>query len=268
MYLLILIPVLIAAFLLCLQGRRGHPGMQELSRWRYAHRGLHDGAYPENSMAAFRAALEHGYGIELDVHLLKDGGLAVIHDSDLLRVTGKSGRIEDLTRQELKDYPLGGTTETIPEFHQVLALFAGKAPLIIELKTAGGNYAALTEAVCRLLETYSGPYCIESFDPQVVRWLRLNRPEIVRGQLTENSMKLSGYPWILRFITTFQLESFLTRPDFIACRFTDRRNLCIAICRKLWGVGAVSWTLRTQEDFSAAVSEGWIPIFENFIPEA
>ena len=61
--------------------------MKDLARWDYAHRGLHDKEVgsPENSLAAFKEAVESGYGAELDVHLLKDGNLAVIHDSSLFR---------------------------------------------------------------------------------------------------------------------------------------------------------------------------------------
>lgn len=219
-------------------------------------------------MAAFRAALDHGYGIEFDLHLLKDGNLGVMHDSQLLRTTGKEGRMEDLTTEELADYHLQGTSETIPEFRQVLELFDGKAPLIIELKTDGGNHAALTETACRMLEDYKGPYCIESFDPFCIYWLKKNRPDIIRGQLAENAMAAKGrYPWIVRFITTYYLENFLTLPDFIAYRFQDRKTASNAICRKLWGIQGVSWTLRNPEDFKAAEEEGWLPIFEGFIPK-
>ena len=122
------------AYVLSIKGRTGHPGLKKLQGWNYAHRGLHGEGVPENSMKAFRLAVEQGYGAELDVHLLADGNLAVIHDSKLIRTTGAEGRIEDLTADQLKDYHLEGTEETIPLFSDVLALFEGKAPLIIELR--------------------------------------------------------------------------------------------------------------------------------------
>lgn len=265
MVLLLLIPAVL--YVLSLRGRSGHPVMEELKKWRYAHRGLHDEGKPENSMAAFRSALDHGYGIELDLHLLKDGNLAVLHDSALQRITGRDGIIEDLATADLKEYHLSGTEQTIPEFRQVLELYAGKAPLIIELKSHGGNYAQLTETACRMMEGYTGLYCIESFDPRCVRWLRKNRPEIVRGQLSENFLRSgSEYPLITRLITTFCMENFLTRPDFIAYRFEHRKTLSNFLCRKLWHLSGVSWTIRTKADFDTAVQEGWIPIFEKFIP--
>ena len=267
MELILILAVICALYLLSLRGRKGHPGLEELRKWSYAHRGLHNAARPENSMSAFRAALEHGYGIELDVHLLKDGNLAVIHDSSLKRTAGAEVRIEDLTTEDLKKYRLNGTSETIPEFRQVLELFAGKAPLIVELKADGKNHAALCRKTCEMLDAYSGPYCIESFDPRCVLWLKQNRPEIIRGQLAENYFATkSKLPWVLKVILTNHIENFLTQPDFVAYKFRDRKNLSNALVRKLWGVQGVSWTLRTKEEYDSAVAEEWMPIFENFEP--
>ena len=257
-----------ALYLLALMGRNGHKDLPGLGRWFYAHRGLHGNGVPENSMAAFRLALEKGYGIELDLHLLADGGLAVIHDADLKRTTGAEGLIEDLTVPELQNYHLGGTTETIPEFSQVLELFGGKAPMIVELKVERGNHAALCEAACKALEGYEGAYCIESFDPRCILWLRKNRPDIVRGQLSRNFLrdKQSNLSGPLQFILTNLLVNFLARPDFVAYNFRERKGLSPMLCHKLWGIQGVSWTLRSKEDFDTAVAEGRIPIFEGFEP--
>ena len=248
-------------------GRTGHPGMKDLQGWNYAHRGLHSKSIPENSMAAFKAALDHGYGIEFDLHLLKDGNLAVIHDSLLKRTTGAEGRIEDLTTDDLQDYHLEGTEETIPTFRQLLDLYNGKAPLIVELKPVDGNHAKLAETACEMLKDYPGVYCMESFDPRCVYWLKKNRPRIIRGQLARNFFHsdtvLSGW---LKFVLTYSLSHFLTMPHFTAYRYADRKNLSTWICRKLYGVQGVSWTLRTKEEYDTALKEGWIPIFENFIP--
>ena len=267
MVFLIIIAVLCLLYILSVRGRTGHPGLAELKKWSYAHRGLHDENLPENSMAAFRAALDHGYGIELDIHLLKDGNLGVMHDSKLMRTTGAEGKIEDLTTQELENYHLGGTDETIPEFRQVLELFAGKAPLVIELKADGSNSAALCEAACKMMEGYHGPFCMESFDPRCMAWLYKNRPDIIRGQLTENYFATGNkMPWILKFLLKYQIENFLVKPDFVAYRFSDRKNFSNALVRKLWGVQGFAWTLDTKADYETAVSEGWVPIFEKFKP--
>lgn len=264
---LIVVIVLIAFYLFCLKGRKNHPGMEELRRWNYAHRGLHDSEKPENSMEAFRAAKRGGYGIELDIHLMKDGNLAVIHDSCLKRVAGADVNIEDLTLVELEKYHLGGTAEKIPLLDQVLELYDGKAPLIVELKTANGNHQRLCQAACSALDHYKGAYCIESFDPRCIIWLRKYRPDIIRGQLSENWLKSDlKLPWILKFIMTTHLSNIATRPDFIAYNYQHRKVFGTDICRKLWKVQGVSWTIRTKEDLDIAVDEGWIPIFENFVP--
>ena len=264
---LITMALLWMLYLLALRGRKGHPGLSGLRRWNYAHRGLHNESRPENSMAAFRAALEAGCGIELDIHLTKDGELAVIHDSSLKRVAGADVMIEDLNAADLKKYALGGTAETVPLFRDVLALFAGKAPLIVELKSAKGNQNELAEKAAGLLDSYPGSYCIESFDPKCVHWFKKNRPDVVRGQLSANFLKDKGnLPWIVRFIMTHNLLNFWTQPDFIAYKFQDRCTLSNRLCRGLHGVQGVAWTLRTQEEHKTALREGWIPIFENFLP--
>ena len=223
--LILLILILMILHLLCLRGRKNQPGMETLRGWFYAHRGLHDDEKPENSLAAYKAALDKGYGI-------------------------------------------GGTDQTIPTCQQVLDLFDGQAPLIIELKTRNGNADALTEAVCRVLKDYTGPYCVESFDPRCIRYLYRHYPQIIRGQLAENAVKRDkNVSWPVRFLCTYYLENFLTRPDFIAYRFEDRETTSNSICRRIWGIQGVSWTIRTPEDFQTAVREGWIPIFENFDPK-
>ncbi len=264
---LVALLVLVCLYLFCLSGRKNHPDLAELKKWKYAHRGLHDGEKPENSMAAFRAALEKGYGIELDIHLMKDGNLAVIHDSSLKRVAGADITIEELTLSELENYRLGASQEKIPLFKDVLALYDGKAPLVVELKCVGGNHDALCRAVMAKLDDYKGLYCVESFDPRAVHWFRKNRPEICRGQLSENSMRAKfKVPFLIRFCLTYHFSNLLTRPDFIAYKYADRKAFGTDICRKVLGLQGVSWTLRTPQEYETAVSEGWIPIFENFEP--
>jgi len=263
---LAIITIIVLLYTLSTICRTGHPELKKLQGWHYAHRGLHGPGVPENSMEAFLRAKDAGYGVELDIHLLKDGNLGVMHDSLLKRTTGASGRIEDLTTDQLKDYYLEGTDQTIPQFQQVLDLFSGKAPLIVELKCVDNNYAKLCETACKMLDAYDGLYCMESFDPRCIYWLRKHRPDIIRGQLTENyfAAKNSKLPWYLKFVLRHQMLNFLVRPDFVAYKFRDRKTVSNFLCRKLWRVQGVTWTLKNQQDFNRAVSEGWIPIFEGF----
>ena len=264
----LIVLALLALYLLALQGRTRHPLLRKLRKWKYAHRGLHDEKAPENSMAAFGLAVEHGFGMELDVHLMADGELAVLHDSSLMRMAEADVRIEDLTVEQLENYRLARTDEIIPTFRQVLELVDGKVPLIVELKSVDNNYAPLAQTAAQLLDNYHGLYCIESFDPRCIRWLKVNRPEIVRGQLAHNSLreKEGNIPLILRFCMTNLLSNFWNRPDFIAYRFVDRMGLSVRLCRKLWKVQGVSWTLRSQTELDSAIRENWIPIFEGFDP--
>ncbi len=257
------------AWILLLMGRRWHPMWPVFYKYRYAHRGLHGEGAPENSLEAFRRAAGKGYGAELDVHLLKDGTLAVLHDSDLKRMTGCEGIIEDLTCEELDNYRLAGTEYRIPLFDEVLEIFEEKAPLIIELKTRGGNYKELVQAVCCKLDDYRGDYCIESFDFRAMAFLRKHRPSVCRGQLFQNFIKNppAEEPGIvLRFIATNLLSNIAVRPDFAACRFEDRNLLSNRICRRFWGVRGVSWTITSMEDLKTAEAEGCIPIFEGIDP--
>ena len=263
----VLVLLLAVVYLLSTRCRRGHPELKNLHGWKYAHRGLYGVGCPENSMAAFRKARDMGYGVELDVHLLADGNLAVIHDSQLKRMTGSEGRIEDLTTAQLRTYRLNGTEETIPEFRQVLDLYAGRAPLIVELKVMGNNYAALCERACEMLDSYKGVYCMESFDPRCVYWLKKNRPDVIRGQLTENYFKRKNkLPFVLKCLLTHQMLNFLTMPDFVAYRYEDCATFSYWLVRKFWKTEGVAWTLDNREDYEKAVQDGLIPIFENIIP--
>lgn len=251
-----------------IHGRTGHPDLHRLKNWNYAHRGLHCPGRPENSMMAFRAALEQGYGIELDVHLLKDGGLAIIHDSKLKRTAGQEGRVEDLTVADLENCFLEGTRETIPTLQQVLELYDGKAPLIIELKPVEGNHAQLCQTVCDLLEGYRGLYCLESFDPRCVKWLKENRPKLIRGQLTEYFVESDpNMPAALRFLLSHNLLNWMGRPDFVAYRFSHRKKSFTNRIWKDWlGLQGVAWTLKNEAEHAQALEEDWIPIFEDYMP--
>ena len=251
-----------------LHGRKNGRGWDKLEGVRYAHRGWHDKpAVPENSLPAFRRAAEAGYGAELDVHLTKDGRLAVVHDSDLQRVCGQSGIVEDLTAAELAAYRLEETEETIPFLEEVLPLFEDKAPLVVEVKPNRGNHDVLTRTTMECLDRFRADYCVESFDPQVLVWLRRNRPEVLRGQLSQSYWKQpEGRSVWRRLALTQLLFNVVTRPDFVAYRFEDRKNVSVALCRWM-GVRTMFWTIRSMEELLTAEAEGALPIFERFDPK-
>lgn len=259
--------ILSGVYLVLLIGRLSHRELPALKNWYYAHRGLHKEGLPENSLGAFAAAKDAGYGIELDIHLMKDGNLAVIHDASLKRTAGVDVQIENLAAVDLANYRLEGTEEKIPLFCEVLKLIDGKVPLIVELKSVDNNYAELCAATCEILKDYQGLYCIESFDPRCILWLRKNKNSIIRGQLAFDTFSDKfDVPWVLKFALKHNLLNIVTRPDFIAYCFSDRKTLGNFLCRKVWRMQGVAWTIRTEADFEASVKEGWLPIFENFLP--
>ena len=268
---LIILAVLFLLYLLCLRCRRGHADWARFRQWRYAHRGLHnkEKGIPENSMAAFKLAAANGFGAELDVHLMKDGNLAVIHDASLLRTAEADVLIEDLTAEELENYRLEGTEQRIPLLEDVLPLFVDRAPLIVELKAERGNAEALAAAACKVLDKYKAEYCVESFDPRCLMWLWQNRPDVIRGQLSENFTAhgdAQHLPGGVRWILTNLLLNVRTRPDFIAYRFEDRANLSLRLCRGFYRVQEASWTVRDRETMEKAEAAGNLVIFENFDP--
>ncbi|MCI2057647.1 MAG: glycerophosphodiester phosphodiesterase [Oscillibacter sp.] len=266
--LFLLIPCFAWWFLV--HGRRGAPGWAALNGVRFAHRGLHEKPrIPENSLSAFRRAARRHLGAELDVHLTQDGRLAVIHDSALARTCGAMGSVEDCTAGELASLRLEGTEQRIPFLEEVLPIFEGGPPLIVEVKTARGNWRELTRRTAACLDCFDVRYCVESFDPRVLVWLRFRRPEILRGQLSQNFLRRpSGCGSAADWALTNLLPNFLTRPDFIAYRFEDRRSPSRTLCCRRWGVRAFYWTIRSPADLSLAEAEGAAGIFENFDLEA
>ncbi len=260
--------LLLLLWALSLRGKRKITGFYALAAYHYAHRGLHGDGVPENSLQAFRLAVENGYGAELDVHLSKDGRLVVMHDESLKRTVGVEKNISDCTSAELNKLRLEGTAEKIPYLEEVLPVFAGKTPLIIELKPFGGNHAALSEKVCAMLQNYPKlQFCIESFDPRVLLWLKKHRPDIVRGQLSCNFLRdRHGLALPLALLLTELSMNFLTVPHFVAYKFSDRERFSPRLCRGLWGVQEFSWTIRNGQEIQTAKSDGAILIFEHCRP--
>lgn len=262
---LIVLAVLFVLYVLSLKGRTNNPNVKKFEGVRFAHRGLwtKEGA-PENSMPAFRAAVEGGYGIELDVHLTKDKQLVVIHDSSLQRTVGAEGKVEEMTLSELRGYTLLGSDTGIPTLDEVLSLVDGKVPLLIELKCEK-NASELCAFAARRMSEYKGDYCFESFDPRAVKALKKVAPNAVRGQLTQNFIRnRSGLSMALCIVLTVQLCNFISKPDFIAVKFEDRKMLPIKIATRIWGMAGFVWTIRSQSDLDISQKDGFSPIFESF----
>lgn len=233
----------------------------------FAHRGLFsaDQSVPENSLAAFRAAVEAGYGVELDVQLTKDGQVVVFHDDDLKRVCGVDARVDAFTFEELQQLSLLGTKERIPLFTDVLKTIDGKIPMIVELKS-GGDWKSLCPKTKELLDAYSGDYCVESFHPSLVRWFYLNAPGILRGQLSEAARySRKGLPLYQAIMMSRLLTNILAHPQFIAYR-VGPKCLSVRVCEAL-GALRVCWTARPTDDHAKLTQTNDAIIFEHYLPD-
>ena len=234
---------------------------------KFAHRGLYtaDQAVPENSMPAFEAAAQAGYGIELDVQLSADGEIVVFHDDSLKRMCGVEKNVIDLTWAELQALQLAGTQEKIPRFADVLAAVAGRVPLIVELKNTRHG-VQLCQKTLELLRAYEGEFCIESFNPYIVKWFRFTAPDIYRGQLvsTFGAMKkeLGGFT---AFVLSNVLLNATARPQFVAYD-KKGRSLSVRLCH-LMGAGKIVWTVCGTDDTKTLVRKNDAVIFEHWTPE-
>ena len=151
-----------------------------------AHRGLHDNkVYPENSLAAYKNAVDHGYNIEMDVWLTDSNVLIMHHDPSLKRTAGQDIKAIKIDTNNLEQYKLFGTEEHIPTFDDMLNLIDGKVNLIIEIKPTH-RVQETCEAVMKRLKEYKGIYCLESFDLRVVNYIHEHYPDVILGQLYDH----------------------------------------------------------------------------------
>jgi len=224
-----------------------------------AHRGLHDRAAGriENAMGAFRAAITHGYGIELDVQMSADGQAMVFHDDTLDRLTGEHGLLRARTAAELAKIRLCDSDDTVRTLPEVLALVSGKVPVLIEIKerldSMGPTDGRLEAAVARAIATYSGPVAVMSFNPHCVAHMARLSPTVARG-LTTDSYDPAEYAPLpaekcahLRAIADY---------EGIGCSFIS--HLASDLWRprvqelKTKGAAILCWTIRSPAEEAAA----------------
>ena len=223
----------------------------------YAHRGLHDTAVPENSLAAFRAAIAAGLGIECDIRKSSDGRAMVFHDADLERLTGRAGTVAASSVGELTATTLAGSDETIPTLRDALDLVAGQVPLLLEVKSDDRRpIDALCRAVRRDLEGYCGPVAVMSFDPRVPRWFAEREPHVPRGLVVTQQNSRTLIAGLKR-----KLSVSHARPDFLAL---DIRDLPSGLARRqaTKGRALFTWTVRSSAQVETARQSGAIPILE------
>ena len=242
----------------------------------YAHRGLFgkDQCPPENSLPAFAAAAQNGYGIELDVQFTSDHRLVVFHDDTLDRMTPAKGFVHDMDWAHFSALPLAGSEEHPPLFADMLRTVAEAnpaTPLIVEIKSRSEYSQTYLEELCRAtlaeLKTYPGPYCLESFDPRVVGIVRRQAPEVLRGQLADSyqSYRKDGTHAVPAFAFSHLFGNFLGRPDFIAwC--PAKRNWAVKLNAAL-GAMMVMWTALPEHDTAKLEAENDAVIFQWYAPK-
>ena len=241
--------------------------MRKFAEVRYAHRGLHDGTRAENSMSAFKAAVDAGYGIELDVRLSSDGELVVFHDNTLERMTESEGRVDSYTAKELSEIRLLNTDDHVPTFREVLELVDGKVPLVVEMKEEAGK-TCVAEKTAEILAEYKGPYVVESFNPLSLAHLKRIMPDTLRGVLSETFTKNKEHKDLLHLLLSCLTFNIACRPDFVAFNVRDRKNAALRLVRSIFGVTTVAWTVRSAEQEKIAKKSGFdAVIFEGYIPE-
>jgi glycerophosphoryl diester phosphodiesterase len=232
----------------------------------FAHRGLHtrNQEVPENSLAAFLLAKEKGYGVELDVRLSKDKKVIVFHDDDLKRICGLDKQVSESEWSEISKLKLFGTEERIPLFSEALSVL-GDTPIIVEIKTAGEDNAILCQKTFEILHSGSYTWCVESFDPRVLKWFRKNHKDVLRGQLSSPPAKNDLVSRFTAFLLGNVLTNFMSRPHFISYS-NDPHPLGVRFCRLMKPMMMI-WTIRPEHDIKRCEEENDTIIFEYYQPE-
>ena len=231
--------------------------LAELIALPFAHRGLHGRGLPENSRAAFAAAIARGHGIELDVQASRDGDAFCFHDEALERLTGESGAVTERASETLALVRLRGCDETIPSLADVLGLVGGRVPLLIEVKALPRTVAALCRSVCAALNGYGGAAGVMSFDPQVGHWFARHSPGRIRGLVVTERGRRGLWGAVGR-----RLALRRAQPHFLAYDIRDLPSRFAAAARGR-GLAVCTWTVRTDEERARAAAHAAQIIYED-----
>ena len=238
-----------------------------------AHRGLHDIASgrPENSLAAARAAMDAGYGIEIDVQLSADGVAMVFHDYQLDRLTGANGFVRQKNAHELGQLKLRGGTEPIPTLVELFDMVRGRCPVLVEIKDQDGamgeKVGPLKKALAPALNRCDGPVAVMSFNPHAVLAMSKFAPQVARGLTT---CHFSQEDW--QHIPKQRREYLRAIPDyeqtgatFISHEITDLGNPRIPELKakgaivNCWTVGSKEIETKAREVADNITFEGYLP---------
>lgn len=234
-----------------------------------AHRGLHakSKGIIENTAGAFEAAIKGDYAIECDVQLTADGEAIVFHDDDLDRLTEAKGPVKALTTQALQKVKLQATSDRMQTLAELLEQVDGRATLVIELKSLWDGNDALAKRALEVLESYDGPYCLMSFDPDVVSCLRALSPQTMRGIVADRTT--DPYYNTLPVAKRYAMRTFAhlaeTQPHFVSYYWRELPFEPVTEIRNA-GHPVITWTLRSKEEASQALRYCDQITFEGYTP--
>jgi glycerophosphoryl diester phosphodiesterase len=233
-----------------------------------AHRGLHDAANGviENTASAFEAAITGGYGIETDLQLSSDGEAMVHHDDVLGRLNEGAGRLDRMSSADLKRIPYKATKDAMLTLGELCALVAGRATLVIELKSRFDGDLRLPQRVAAVLKDYPHPAAVMSFDPGQVAALRDFAPALMRGLVALRPDGVRERNPTTGSAARFVLQALAGRLQFLAYRVSDLPSPVPSFARNVLGLPLLAWTVRTVEDRRRAAKHGDQIIFEGWRP--
>ena len=232
-----------------------------------AHRGLHEAAagVVENTRSAFQAAIAGHYGIECDLQISADGEAMVHHDDTLGRLTEGDARLDAMAAAALKRVPFKATADRMLTLGELCDLVAGRATLVLELKSRFDGDTRLAARATAVLSSYAGPVAVMSFDPAVIASARQFAPALPRG-LVAMRREPSNPDTAQTSAMGYARRALAARPQFLAYRVQDLTTTVPRLARGVLGMPLLTWTVRTAEDRACAARFADQMIFEGFRP--
>ena len=224
----------------------------------FGHRGIPSLA-PENSLNSFSLLLEHNIpGVELDIHLTKDGELAIIHDFSTLKMTGVDYKVSETNYGKLRSLDIGDGAY-IPKLHEVFELLGDKILYDLEIKSDGKRRKELVGRVLSQIERYNlnNSVIVSSFDPFLLREFNKLKSGIKTAIIYSSD---DDVPLILRT----GLGQLVTKCDIIKPGIKDLKGFFFFIYTKILRKSFYTWTVNSVEEFELAKKLGCKGICTNF----
>lgn len=235
-----------------------------------AHRGFFDKENPENTLGAFQRAVENNFAIECDLRLLADGNVVVFHDKRLSRLTSVDGYIETLTLDEIKNLKVNNSNFGIPTLQEMLSVVNGQVPILFEIRNfSRKKIGELESKLCEILKDYKGNFAVQSYNPFVLEWFKINHPEIMRGIVSSyfqfnEDFEDDKTSWVVRYVLKHMKMNKKAEPNFIAYYW---KNLPNRFVKKYKELPVLAWTIKSQEEYLKVVKHADNIIFEGFEPK-